>query len=70
MEWRTIETAPKETWILAGYMVNGTWAYSIARSSRDGFGWVTKPGYYGCKPTHWMPLPEPPTPTSPARERP
>jgi uncharacterized protein DUF551 len=60
MKWQPIETAPKvgnggpQIMLYSraqGYCV-GTW--------RGGWGWVSIPGTYGKKPTHWMPLPEPP----------
>jgi len=49
-EWQPIETAPKDQEILV-------WAHGIGQ-------WVSKFAWWDCgahrKPTHWMPLPEPP----------
>lgn len=60
-KWQPIETAPMATWILV-------WApSSIVRSAAlcqiDGRKWWTegRSGELGFWPTHWMPLPEPPT---------
>ena len=61
MNWQPIETAPKDSIILVGNAVGVHAAYR----------WETTTGYNGwtiCdlapqeqfKPTHWMPLPEPP----------
>ncbi len=63
MEWQPIETAPKDKEILVAYVGN----VMIARYSRalNGFParWIgpyPDDFTYG-GPTHWMPLPEPPT---------
>jgi hypothetical protein len=73
MTWQPIETAPKDgTWVLltggdidygwdGGFkpsVVSGQWA-----DTRWQFAWYDS-GYYGEyeNPTHWMPLPPPPSP--------
>lgn len=58
-EWKPIETAPKignggPQIMLFSFkqgMCVGTW---------QAVEWVSVPGLYGRKPTHWMPLPAPP----------
>lgn len=72
-EWRDIETAPKDgTFVLV--ICDGAWCPSISRwnggrSHPDGTpfdeGWGDELGTFHIPglnmPTHWMPLPEPPT---------
>jgi hypothetical protein len=71
--WQSIETAPKETVVLIFTPVVGVetaicvksvkrdepentfWAWYVGQSLKNG-------GVTGYTPTHWMPLPEPPTP--------
>ena len=55
--WQPIETAPKGESYLAYYPVHDMGRYTLpARiTSKDGGGDTRKP-------THWMPLPKPPTP--------
>jgi hypothetical protein len=60
--WQPIESAPKDKTMVALLYVNGSHA-------RYGVGWyMPLNGWQGWnygaenyKPTHWMPLPEPPT---------
>lgn len=68
MNWQPISTAPKDgTVLLYGTML--TYCCSnddrgkpmgklVAEGSRRGDRWWV--GLYECRPTHWMPLPEPP----------
>lgn len=59
MEWRQIETAPRNgVGVIAGYY-DGNWNYRIAFWS--GAGWlVACSDAMFIHPTHWMPLPDPP----------
>ncbi len=62
MDWMPIETAPKdgrgilafinEEWIEGMFWNGGEWSYLS-------YGDITRYGRY--QPTHWMPLPAPPT---------
>lgn len=61
MEWQPIETAPKDTMILVGPTKRMDICVAM-NHSRDG--WVTEsPSDWHSiyTPTHWMPLPPPPT---------
>lgn len=59
MEWQPIETAPKDrTILLAGKWMFGEWEITADRYLATRFPFVG--GSNG--PTHWMPLPDPPTP--------
>lgn len=56
--WQPIETAPKDgTQLLLWSNRPTVGAYGQRYQN-----WFTIPGEYTCRPTHWMPLPEPPTP--------
>ncbi len=66
MNWQPIETAPKGQNVLvwsSGDVVIAQGAHGLWIATVEGF-----PAYYGysdetillTKPTHWMPLPEPP----------
>jgi hypothetical protein len=56
-DWQPIETAPKD----------GTWIH-VARDIHQGIAWwnshsghwTVGPLIYFARPTHWMPLPDPP----------
>lgn len=58
MSWQPIETAPKDK----GVRVLVTWDALVAVGERSSLGgwWVDEWAEYK-KPTHWMPLPEPPS---------
>ena len=70
MDWQPIKTAPEGEWI----MVYGEDSHHVALNEMtdwDGFydkpvrAWMSDDGCWvhpddGFKPTHWMPLPEPP----------
>ena len=61
MEWRAIDTAPKDgsEVILAGKWLSGKWEV------RPGRYLATRWPYVGQgQPTHWMPLPTPPSSAS------
>ena len=63
--WQPIATAPKNWPVLVVL-------HSSQREKRDGqhgpmqvaanrgMGWISIPGMWACRPTHWMPLPAPP----------
>jgi hypothetical protein len=70
-QWQTIETAPKDGTLIIAYQPGGTYSNGIAypatvgtaswqRDGVGGYGWW---GPYNPRdyPTHWMPLPDPPT---------
>lgn len=75
MDWQPIETAPKDGrrlllgWV-DGQVTEGFWRWKQPpgfpnyRWSDDWIGW-TRVEFEdkGINPTHWMPLPEPPTPS-------
>jgi hypothetical protein len=54
--WRPIETAPKDVWVLVWTPTRSTVAYRKAEGS-----WRDVGGGLFIAPTHWMPLPPPPT---------
>lgn len=58
-EWQDISTAPKDgTRIL---VVGGMWDKpDIAAADGEWWAMRRREGWHGC-PTHWMPLPPPPT---------
>lgn len=56
MEWMPIETAPKQTDVLV-------WKKAIGKQAVAEFvdeEWFDDCGALNAKPTHWMPLPQPP----------
>jgi hypothetical protein len=56
--WQPIETAPKDGTVVL------IWSPSRGACAawKKGRGWHTEPGvYHVSRPTHWMPLPDPPT---------
>jgi hypothetical protein len=56
-EWQPIESAPKGTRVLAYPHVNG---HVVAAFLSEHGEWLTIPGRYAFRPTHWLPLPDPP----------
>ena len=68
MDWQPIETAPKDgTPFLAfaqttpsGNVRAPSKHITVAYHTRWA-GWVSIDGHYGVRPTHWMPLPPPPS---------
>lgn len=69
-DWQPIETAPKDgtvidVWVKDLKKNDGSgqrrthvwWSKNADRWSDD---WLHVPRMFGVKPTHWMPLPEPP----------
>jgi hypothetical protein len=70
LEWQTMETAPRDgTDILACwdaptdmYRARGVVRWEVFNLSGDGY-WATRPGDWNKNPTHWQPLPEPPSPS-------
>jgi hypothetical protein len=64
MKWQAIGSAPKDgTRVL---LHPGPKGYSVVgrRSLTNGW-WEALPGKYQIRPTHWMPLPDPPEPEKP-----
>ena len=68
MEWRTIETAPKDgsqILVVLGREMSVVEWDAAATEWNDGVGWrdmgdMGWGGMTGAEPTHWMPLPDPP----------
>lgn len=65
MDWQPIETAPKDgTEILAAWLgYGGRWYRRVMRFTKSGY-WnllAGGAGGTGARPTHWMPLPPPPS---------
>lgn len=72
MEWRPIESAPKDG---SDVLVVNDRGIFVAQWNEDGPDncldefWHVRDGKYwhdlrGMKPTHWMPLPDPPSPAT------
>ena len=60
MEWQPIETAPMDgSWILTYTNLQGFDNEFMAVKYDHNYGW-SGGAYTELKPTHWMPLPEPP----------
>lgn len=65
MNWNPIETAPKDGSVLV-YCPDNNWKIYVA--NRDSYGgWMQSNSGWDCNPTHWMPLPPPPTEEGEAR---
>jgi len=65
VEWRPIETAPKDGTFLLLFDPHNDRTITVGFWSTQGLGpewarWVSIPGAFGRKPTHWLPLPPPP----------
>lgn len=67
-EWLPIETAPKDAQPNIAYCPRGArWSEDIEIVWWNGNDWWKFDGVdLGYEPTHWQPLPEPPTPPQPA----
>jgi hypothetical protein len=64
MEWQPIETAPKDGTDVLLWVPDGTYFSLMMTGSYEGedMGWCDNArGSPGFDPTHWMPLPPPPT---------
>lgn len=65
--WQPIETAPRKAHILIacadGVVREGYWGVADYNRSKKSwvFGWVSHPNSGDHKPTHWQPLPAPPS---------
>lgn len=57
MGWQPIATSTKETDVL---VFDEKWQQCVVARNDARWGWRSVPGQYGVRPTHWMPLPEPP----------
>jgi hypothetical protein len=59
-DWQEIETAPRDGTHILGYVLDGT-EHHIYEVIHDHHGsWYESGEEYRFRPTHWMPLPEPP----------
>lgn len=62
LEWRPIETAPRD--MVKVLVFAEGWASPIVATQLDRWdGWYSVPGKHHVKPSHWMPLPDPPKDT-------
>lgn len=62
-QWLPIESAPKNKWIWCCHFdarLNQWFYYEAVTSTDDGLSWENNYGE-SCSPTHWQPLPPPPT---------
>lgn len=77
-EWRTIESAPRDGTPVMVYPDRrvGGHGFTVAKYGSGHFGgmpgevrhltgWISEGFFMGPQPTHWMPLPEPPSKDSP-----
>ena len=66
MKWQPIETAPKDgSWLLLyGDPYSNDWAVFVGRFEKSGW---QQPDGFDLEPTHWMPLPLPPSDAHNAR---
>jgi hypothetical protein len=62
-EWRDIETAPKDGTPVIVALIRDGKVLRVSDASFGSFGWYTKNGGIACHwRTHWMPLPDAPSP--------
>lgn len=64
-DWRPIKDAPKMIPVLVALAKSDTRDRDamhgrILVAANRGMGWISIPGMWRCRPTAWMPLPEPP----------
>lgn len=65
MTWQPIDSAPKDGapiigWCRRAYCAEPRVMVSVHRGGGR-MRWASIPGNWDCIPTHWMPLPKPPT---------
>ena len=60
-EWQPIETAPKDETRILMYRTGYAESTAVGAYWPTWEQWVSVPGSYTWKPTHWMPLPKPPS---------
>lgn len=56
-EWQKIKTAPRDGTLV---LVGDSRAVMVARFDWKYVEWISVPGAWVQRPTHWMPLPPPP----------
>lgn len=56
--WQPIETAPKDRALVVLVLTDK--GVRIVKRSQFTGDWLTVPGDWTCRPTHWQPLPAPP----------
>lgn len=60
--WQPIETAPRDGTKILVYIQSASLDWRIvARAFDEHDGWYSDPGKHHVRPTHWMPLPDPPS---------
>lgn len=76
-EWQPIETAPKDGSSVLLWSEAWDMSWGVVIGSYDAGAWVTSEGqtadddedeFGSIAPTHWMPLPPPPSPATQERE--
>lgn len=60
-EWQPIETAPKGGYIVVAVPWGSKWSFHQVHNEYDD--WIDVSSDKIVSPTHWMPLPNPPTET-------
>ncbi len=60
MKWQPIETAPKDESRILLYRTGWAEAIAVGWWSNANVCWMSIPGTWEWKATHWMPLPDPP----------
>lgn len=60
MDWQPIETAPKDGSRVLINRKGYAEPICVGWYSQDWKEWKSVPGEWSWKPTHWMPLPDPP----------
>lgn len=58
--WQPMETAPKDGTEILGFLLVANKSRAILWR-KDWNQWQTVPGYATARPTHWQPLPAPPS---------
>lgn len=58
--WQPIETAPRKAWVLVAWADRPWWTPAVLLSHDDDV-WSDEEGSKYRTPTHWMPLPAPPS---------
>jgi len=67
-DWQPIETAPIDTNVLVCWIERPHWRPKTLEKSADG-AWENEDGDSYREPSHWMPLPVPPSASGPSKEQ-
>jgi len=60
-EWQPIESAPRDGTRVLAFPIRWDRTSAAVMYFKKPFGFVSAPGDWAAHPTHWQPLPEPPT---------